>query len=122
MDIGTVVSWLQISFWLWAGFSWLKKMAHDKALELPTTPRSTWVLGTAVIVGLLISGVSLYFNYRARTIVKTVVQTVTETKFLPPVLTGWGDASGRSCAVVINGDALLELRDKYEVGAVLRNH
>lgn len=113
MDIGTVVAWLQVVFWLFSGIAWGRKMINDKKLELPNLPMSTKALGIAVAAGLLVSVVSLYYNYRPRVVEKTVVQYLEKPTL--NVVTAWGNADIGACRESVNGAALTEYAEKYDV-------
>jgi hypothetical protein len=63
MDIGTLVSWLQFVWWIVVGIGYLIKLSKREA-TMPSWLSSNKVWGAAVVIGLVVSSLSLYLNYR----------------------------------------------------------
>lgn len=63
MDIGTIVSWIQLVLWLFFIVKFVKQRGKEGFMSLPLKG-----IYFALLFGLAISATSLYFNYRPRTV------------------------------------------------------
>ena len=77
MDVGTIVSWIQVALWLVAIASFVGRLARGET-EIPTGMKkalsSEWFIGTVILLGLLGSGASVYLWYaHPKIVTKTVV-------------------------------------------------
>ena len=80
MNLGTINNYVQAVIWggslIVLAIRWGRKMLQNKQVKIPEFPLSSKLIGISIVIGLLVSFASLYFNYRPRIIEKTV--TVTE--------------------------------------------
>lgn len=118
MEVGTIVAWIQLAVWLSAAAVGIGKIIKrsrekDRLEELNLSQKGIYAL---LVLGLLVSSASLYFNYRPRIVEKTVVQTVQE----PPrqIFKAWGSTDPTKCFSVLDTVRLMNYADKYDVAVI----
>jgi hypothetical protein len=85
MDIGIVVSWIQAAIWLLAVALWIGRIVRGEATMHPLLKRafsSNGLIGTVVILGLIMSGISLYMSYSVNANPKSL--TLNISAYEPP--------------------------------------
>jgi hypothetical protein len=75
-DFGTINNLIQDALWASALAIWIWRKVQAKKPGVPAMSSASKLVGIALIAGLIVSSVSLYFNFQPRVTEKTV--TVTE--------------------------------------------
>ncbi len=74
MDIGSIVSWIQLAIWVFALIIGIAKLSRGEAKMHPWLRRtlaSNWPVWTVIALGLMMSGISLYLLRKAQVTVRT---------------------------------------------------
>src|ERR1700674_224604 len=70
MDVGTIVSWIQLVLWsaafVFGAFKFIEKWRAGGFMQAISLPRSS--IYPLLIVGLVVSAISLYFNYHPKVV------------------------------------------------------
>jgi hypothetical protein len=112
MDFQSLTTWIQWGIWLVAAYAAIKKRNFFLQNQI-----SLKTIYAAIAIGLLLSSLSLYFNYRPRIIERTVVQTV-EKGEKPRVIVSWGAGDVAACAERLDLTSIVNYTDKFEVTAI----
>jgi hypothetical protein len=75
MDISTVASWIQIVIWSLAFVLWIGRLLRGEATLHPWLKKafsSNGLIGTVVVLGLVMSGISLYVNHKPSSLVLNI--------------------------------------------------
>jgi hypothetical protein len=71
-DVNTINNYVQDAIWIVCLFFWFWKIRKDKKLGISAMTLGNKLIGFGLVAGLVISSVSLYFNYHPRIVEKTV--------------------------------------------------
>lgn len=85
MDIGTVISWIQIAIWVIAAVLYIGRVRSGNIKARPLLKRalsSNGLIGAVIVLGLAMSGISLYLSYSANVIPKSI--TLNISAYDPP--------------------------------------
>jgi hypothetical protein len=85
MDIGTLVSWIQVVIWVVAVGLWLGRIARGEKtmpLWLKRAFSSNGLVGIVIVLGLIMSGISLYMSHSASAIPDSI--TLNISAYNPP--------------------------------------
>jgi len=115
VDVGVVAAWIQFGVWTIGGVLGIRKLIArwkegDKIETFSLSQGGIYVL---LFIGLLVSSVSLYFNFRPRTVVQYVQQTQQ-----PPtqrIIQGWGALDPSTCRANLSMEPLRPFAEKYDV-------
>jgi hypothetical protein len=75
MDIGSFVSWIQAALWVIAAALWIARVVRGEAKMQPWLKKllsSNRLIGTVVLLGLIMSGISLYMSYAVNAFPKSL--------------------------------------------------
>jgi hypothetical protein len=85
MDIATIESWIQAIIWTIAFLLWIGRVARGEVAMHPVLKRifsSNGLIGTVVMLGLIMSGISLYFSYHVAAIPEELIINI--STYEPP--------------------------------------
>ncbi len=79
MDMGTAVAWIQFGIWIIAIALWIGRITRGEShmpLALKKLFSSNGLIGTVVVLGLVMSGISLYLSYSLNAMPKLITVNI----------------------------------------------